>query len=277
VGSAATELPIDGIQRLLLAAGTTVALVAFATGAVIGVRWMHAPLTLAERLALSALLILVVGQLVPRAIGRRWAAPIVTNIVPVLSWLAIALAPLVAAAQTLARRGRRQSAAPGEDHDALEDLLREGELEGVGDAGESAIITGVVEFSEKRARDVMTPRHRIFAIEQSVPVTEIASQVAHARYSRVPMTDGGLDNVVGMLHAFDVLKWEAGAVPELRDVVAVRETTAAGDLLSRMLRERHHLAIIQDANQRTLGLVTLEDLLEELVGDIRDEHDEPAS
>lgn len=275
-GTAAAELPIDSIQRLLLAAGTAVALVAFATGAVIGVRWVHAPLTLAERLAIAALLILVVGQLVPRAIGRRWAAAIVTGIVPLLRWLAIVLAPLVAAAQKLAGRAPRHRSTTEEEHDALEELLREGELEGVGDAGESAIITGVVEFSEKRARDVMTSRHEIFAIEQSVPVTELAAQVAHARYSRVPITDGGLDNVVGMLHAFDVLKWEAGPRPEVRSVVFAPDATPAGELLSRMLRERHHLAIIQDATQRTVGLVTLEDLLEELVGDIRDEHDEPA-
>lgn len=273
-GTASAELPIEGVQRLLLAAGTAVALVAFATGAVIGVRWVHAPLSLAERLAVAAVLILVVGQLVPRAIGRRWAAAIVTGIVPMLRWLEMVLAPLIAAAQKLAGRSSHQNVAVTQEH-ALEDLLREGELEGVGDAGENAIITGVVEFSEKRVRDVMTPRHEIFAIEQSVPVAELAAQIAHASYSRVPITDGGLDNVVGMLHAFDMLRWEGGPRPELRRVVLARDQAPAGELLSRMLRERHHLAIIQDANQRTVGLVTLEDLLEELVGDIRDEHDEP--
>jgi putative hemolysin len=277
-GTAAAELPVESIQRLLLAAGTAVALMAFATGAVLGARWQHEPLVLAERLAIAALLVLVAGQLVPRAIGRRWAGQIVTRLVPMLRWLVLGLAPLVAAAQALATLGRRRGPAPAsQDNQALEELLREGELEGVGDAGESAIITGVVEFTGKRARDMMTPRAEIFAIEQSVAVAELAAQVAHSRYSRVPITDGGLDNVVGMLHAFDVLRWQSGPRPETRRVVFARDTAVAGELLSRMLRERHHLAIIQDGNQRTVGLVTLEDLLEELVGDIRDEHDEPAA
>ena len=164
-----------------------------------------------------------------------------------------------------------------EGRDALEDLLREGELEGVGDAGESAIISGVVDFSEKRARDVMTPRDEIFHLEKRVPVIELVAHVAQAKYSRVPITDGGLDRVVGMLHAFDVLKWDDGALPPLRRVVLAPEATVASELLFRMLRERVHLAIIQDASLRTVGLVTLEDLLEELVGDIRDEHDEPGT
>jgi putative hemolysin len=80
-----------------------------------------------------------------------------------------------------------------------------------------------------------------------------------------------------MLHAFDVLKWDGDARPQLRKVVFAPETAVATELLFRMLRERVHLAIIQDATARTVGLVTLEDLLEELVGDIRDEHDEPGA
>jgi CBS domain containing-hemolysin-like protein len=121
----------------------------------------------------------------------------------------------------------------------------------------------------------MKPREEIFAIERSVPVTELAAQVAHAKYSRVPITDGGIDHVIGMLHAFDVLKWESGPRPDLHPVVFAPESTVASDLLFRMLREHTHMAIIQDGSMRTVGLVALEDLLEELVGDIRDEHDEP--
>jgi putative hemolysin len=80
-----------------------------------------------------------------------------------------------------------------------------------------------------------------------------------------------------MLHAFDVLKWESGPPPELRPVMFARDTTLASELLFRMLREGKYLAIVQDAAQTTVGLVTVEDFLEELVGDIRDEHDEPAA
>jgi putative hemolysin len=283
-GGATTALSVEDVQRLILAASTAVALAAFATGVGIGTRWADDLQTLLERIAIATLLVLVIGQLIPRAIGRRWATRLVPALVPGLRAVAALLAPLVSMARAmvvaagppvvdvaLTKTGERE---------ALEELLREGELEGVGDAGESAIISGVVDFTEKLARDVMTARAEIFHLERRLPVPQLVAQVAQAKYSRVPITDGGLDKVVGMIHAFDVLKWDAGALPPLRRVVFAAETTVATDLLSRMLRERVHLAIVQDASMRTIGLVTLEDLLEELVGEIRDEHDEheePAS
>ena len=280
-GGGTAPLSVDGVQRLLLAAGTAVALVAFSTGAVIGTRWASDPQILLEQIAIAAVLMLVIGQLRPRAVGRRWATALVPALVPGLRATAAVLAPLVASAQSLLHaRGRDGGVAASpiaDERHALEDLLREGELEGVGDAGESAIISGVVDFTGKRARDVMTPRDGIFHLEKRIPVVELIAQVAQAKYSRVPITDGGLDHVIGMLHAFDVLKWDDGALPPLRRVVRASDATVASELLFRMLRERVHLAIIQDASLRTVGLVTLEDLLEELVGDIRDEHDEPGA
>ena len=90
--------------------------------------------------------------------------------------------------------------------DAIQDLLREGELEGVGEHEEIAIISGVVEFSEKVVREVMTPRDEIFALADGVDAAHVASSIAQSGYSRVPCIDGSLDDIVGMVHAFDVLK-----------------------------------------------------------------------
>jgi len=88
--------------------------------------------------------------------------------------------------------------------------------------------------------------------------------------------NGTLDNIIGMVHAFDVIK-ARGEMPErLRPVALTTLEAPCNELLFRMRRERQHLAIVRDDGARTIGLVTLEDLLEELVGDIRDEHDEPA-
>ena len=280
-GDASATLSIDGVQNLLLAVGTAVALVAFATCAVLGVRWAEHPQLLIERVLLAAAVVLVAGQLIPRALGRRWAAAFLPRVEPLLKTVSALLSPLVRPAHALAGamlgRGAASPSAPPGEREALDELLREGDVEGVGDAGESAIISGVVEFTEKHMRDVMTPRAQIFSIERNVPEAELAAQVAQVKYSRVPITDGGVDRVVGMVHAFDVLKWEAGSPWPLRPVVFARESLVANELLSKLLRSRVHLAIVQDAAGRTVGLVTLEDLLEELVGEIRDEHDEPAS
>jgi CBS domain containing-hemolysin-like protein len=90
----------------------------------------------------------------------------------------------------------------------------------------------------------------------------------------VPIYNGTLDTIVGMVHAFDVIKAHGEMPSTLRPVAFSAPNAPCNELLFRMLRVRQHLAIVQDAG-RTVGLVTLEDLLEELVGDIRDEHDEP--
>jgi putative hemolysin len=161
------------------------------------------------------------------------------------------------------------------DDEALEELLREGELEGVGEPAEMAIITGVVQFGEKRIRDVMTARADVFALSDALSPEEVAYAVAQAAYSRVPVYHGTLDQIVGMVHVFDVLKKRGGAVPPMRPVAYTRPGASCKELLFAMLRERKHLAVVRDDAGATIGIVTLEDLLEELVGDIRDEHDEP--
>jgi putative hemolysin len=146
----------------------------------------------------------------------------------------------------------------------------------VGEPEEMEIITGVMEFGEKRVREVMIPREDIFAISVSASPREIAEEFATSEFSRAPVYEGTIDYVIGMMHAFDVLKLRGDGAPELRPVATAFENTQCSELLFRMLRQSRHLAIVRDPDGRTAGLVTLEDLLEELVGDIRDEHDEPA-
>ena len=127
----------------------------------------------------------------------------------------------------------------------------------------------------------MTPRDRVFAVDEALSPGEKARRIATAGYSRVPVCRGTLDQIIGMVHAFDVLRSPAdefdNAELPLRPVTVTSLDVPCYDLLFRMLRERQHLAIVRDGAGITLGIVTLEDLLEELVGDIRDEHDEPGA
>jgi CBS domain containing-hemolysin-like protein len=133
-----------------------------------------------------------------------------------------------------------------------------------------------VRFGEKPVAEVMTPRTAIFAVDEATHPREMARLIAQAGYSRVPVYRGSIDEIVGMVHVFDVLKTGGEEAPELRPVMHAHSTKRCNDLLFDMLRERQHLGIVLDEYGGTAGLVTLEDLLEELVGDIRDEHDEPA-
>jgi len=121
----------------------------------------------------------------------------------------------------------------------------------------------------------MTPRSDIFALPDGVDPKTLAAQIAQSRYSRVPIYHGTLDQIIGMVHAFDVIKAHGDVPARLRPVASSAPGAPCNELLFRMLRERLHLAIVRDESGHALGLVTLEDLLEELVGDIRDEHDEP--
>jgi putative hemolysin len=272
-GSELSDVLVDRPQRWLLAAGTGIAASVFAVGAVIGLRetGAHAAAAVAAALAL----LMLVGQLLPRVIARRWATPLAPALLPVLRVLGYLCTPLFAFGALFARRTPSPGDAAQEDRDALEDLLREGELEGVGEASESAIISGVVEFGEKLALEVMTLREDIIAVERTMPPGDIARVVSQSEYSRIPVYDGDLDHVVGLLHSFDILAHPDAPAASLRRVALVRAATPCHELMRNMLREHVHLAIIQGASGTTLGLVTLEDLVEELVGEISDEHDEP--
>lgn len=274
-GSAAAELYLDRPQRWLFAAGTGIAATVFAMGAVIGLRESLAGAI--EQIVIATALLMIVGQLVPRALARRWAASLVPLLMPVLRVLEWLCVPFMKVAELFVARRTPAGEADAEPdvHEALEELLREGELEGVGEASESAIISGVVEFGEKLAIEVMTLRADVVAVERSTPAAEIARIVAQSKYSRIPVFDGDLDHVAGLVHSFDVLADPEHPVQALRRVAMVRAATPCHELMRSMLREHVHLAIIQGVLGETLGLVTLEDLVEELVGDISDEHDEP--
>ena len=233
------------------------------------------------RLAVEALVfvlaLLLVGQLIPRAIARRRASRLLPVLMPFLRSVSAVLWPFVRAAHALARPFARAGGTVVEEsrEEEIEDLLREGELEGIGEHTETEIIAGVVRFGEKPVADVMTPRTAIFAVDEATHPREMARLIAQAGYSRVPVYRGSIDEIVGMVHVFDVLKSGGEVAPELRPVVHAPSTKRCNELLFEMLRERQHLGVVLDEYGGTAGLVTLEDLLEELVGDIRDEHDEP--
>lgn len=273
-GAHAADLLLERPQRLLLAAGTGIAATVFAMGAFVGLREDREGLL--QWLVVAALLLLVVGQLVPRAIARRWTTPLVPVLVPALRGLDWVCSPLLGFAARLVRPWTsRETAVAADERDSLEDLLREGELEGVGEASESAIITGVAEFGARRAADVMTPRGAIVGVERVTPAAEVARLVAQCKFSRIPVYERDLDHVVGLVHSFDVLAHPETPLGVLRRVGAARADTPCPELMRRMLRDHVHLAVIQDAAGATIGIVTLEDLVEELVGEISDEHDDP--
>ena len=276
-GSRAALAYLERPHRLIVAANAVIALILVLTGQLIASDHARDLRALATSLGLFVVGVIVIGQLLPRALARRFAPYVASFLSPVLEAAAVIASPIVAAGRLASGPFERRTAAQRDaERDTIQDLLREGELEGVGEREEMEIITGVMEFGEKTVGDVMIQREDIFAVSKAVSAREIAEEFATSAFSRVPVYDGTLDRVVGMIHAFDVLKLRGERTPKIRPVAMALRTTPCSELLFQMLRSRAHLAIVHDDEKRTVGLVTLEDLLEELVGDIRDEHDDPA-
>src|SRR6185312_15037515 len=197
-------------QRLVLAAGAATALVVAAAGALLGATDGQSPWALVVETIVLALAFLIVGQLVPRAVGRS-------------------LTPGPRVPLTLAREG-------------IEDLLRDGELEGIGEHDEMDIIAGLVEFGEKVVRDVMTPRTAVFAVDEAMPPDEMARAIAQSGYSRVPVYRESMDHIVGMVHVFDVLETAGQRPAPIRQVAQASLTTRLSTVLYEMLRAQRHLA-----------------------------------
>jgi CBS domain containing-hemolysin-like protein len=157
-------------------------------------------------------------------------------------------------------------------------LVEQSEVGGTLGKEDARLLEGVFEFSEKTAQEVMTPRTQMVALERDLTVEEAADVVAQARRSRYPVYVESLDDIVGVVHAKDVLtaiRQQPGATVGtiMRPPLFVPSTREVEDVLADMKRLKVHLAMVLDEYGGTAGLVTMEDLLEEIVGDIYDEYD----
>ncbi len=215
--------------------------------------------TLALELGLGLPLVVLVVYFLPRALGRRWPETIVREVVPRLEGASRLVGRVV--------RGRAAT-----ERAELTALLRDGT--GVGREDELEIVSGVMAFAERTVREVMTPRTRIVAAGEKSSTGELAKLVSGSGYTRIPLQRATLDEIVGMVHAFDLLKAGPGGTVRVRPVAMIPSTRRCADALLDLKRERRHMAIVLDEYGGTAGLLTLEDLLEELVGEIFDELDE---
>ena len=160
-------------------------------------------------------------------------------------------------------------------------LVEQSRKRGKLDADDARLLQGVFEFSEKSAREVMTPRTEMVALPADLTLEQAADQVAVAGRSRYPVYGESLDDILGVVHAKDILAGLRSAKGGtlrgvLRPAMFVPGTREVEDVLADMKRQKIHLAIVLDEFGGTAGLVTMEDLLEEIVGPIYDEYDQPS-
>jgi putative hemolysin len=155
-------------------------------------------------------------------------------------------------------------------------MVREGAERGIFEKVEQELIAGVFEFTDTAAREIMVPRVRMQALDVTTPTDEVVQRLTEIGYSRVPVYEGDLDHIVGVLYLKDVLRaigevrpWEMRRL--LHPPLYVPEMVQISRLLRMLQQRRLHMAIVVDEHGGVAGLVTTEDLLEQLVGDIRDE------
>ncbi len=232
--------------------------------------------------ALLSFVTLLFGELVPKRLALRRAEDFARLAAPTMKLFAQAAKPLVwflgaSTKAVLFLLGAHRQDGPTVSVDDIEHLLEAGRAEGVLEPVEQAVATEALRLGERTVRDIMRPRIDLDALDIATPPGEVLGAIAMAGYSRLPVYEGSLDHILGYVSLKDVLRhnWMGWPI-ELRKIMHralfVPETMPLDRLLELFQKERNQLAIVLDEYGGTEGLVTLEDVLEELVGEIHDEH-----
>jgi putative hemolysin len=233
------------------------------------------------------IVILLCGEIIPKTVAvsdaERWAI----RLAPVLRRAAVVLNPLASAALAVTNLVVRMlhlapaSRGPFITEEDIRTLVDVGAEQKVLEEQERDLIHSIIEFGDTIAREVMTPRPDMVCVEVSQPPTRALDLVIAEGYSKLPAYDDTIDNVIGVVHDRELLISLAnGTISSapmrslMRPVMHVPETKRVSELLREMQRGKTSLAIVVDEYGGTAGIVTMEDLLEEIVGEIRDEHDE---
>jgi CBS domain containing-hemolysin-like protein len=224
----------------------------------------------------------------PWAICGYWSAPLIFWVWPALLFLGRLFVPIALAARLLEEVFRRLSGLPEEEPDeeeALEDEIRaivsEGEHDGLLDSEAREMIEGVMELGDIDVADIMTPRSRMDVLQVDMPWPEVLEFVVRAARTRIPVYGRSLDDIRGILYVKDLLPELAMDADQrrplselVRPATFVPHTKVVDDLLREFQKSHNHMAIVVDEYHAVTGLITIEDVLEEIVGEIVDEHDQ---
>ncbi len=240
-------------------------------------------MSVAVTTSLATIVVLFFGEIVPKTIGKRHPVRAALAMIPAVQAAAILLWPVTAAvgratAVVVRPLGLGAGAAPAVTSEEIEYLIEMGTKEGVLDEVKEELLNSVLEFADRVAKEIMVPRTRMVAIDRAAPADELFRIVTENPYSRMPVFEGSVDNVVGILLVREIIGEVRHGRPIaldkfLKPVFFVPEQMKISRLLKEMQRRRTHLAVVVDEFGGTSGLVTLEDVIEEIVGEIQDEAD----
>jgi CBS domain containing-hemolysin-like protein len=276
----------DELLSTLLICNNIVAITAATVGVVLFVQLIneeHGPWISA---VVVTLIVVVLTDIFPKSIAKEAPERVAMFAAPVLRVLMGVLRPVNFLIGKI-RRGLSGALIKEEEHEhderellGQELLFRVEEAEHDGDITEeeSELISNAIEFNDLRAEDILTPRVNMSGIPKASTVEQMADIFMESGYSRLPVYEDSLDHICGVVHIRDFLKCMADESRRLEDIIVppvyVAPTARIRDLLSQLKKEKSHMAIVIDEYGGTAGIVTMEDILEQLVGDIYDENDE---
>jgi CBS domain containing-hemolysin-like protein len=240
--------------------------------------------TFAEAAGASWAGMILFAYIVPQYLYRRTSGRWLIGFVRLLRIMILAVRPLTAFLgflQSLSELGEKQEPkqeTPSHEEN-IEALITAGTEEGLIEEEDRKLIQSVVAFGDKTVREVMTPRPSMVTMSADASLEDLRQLVIHEQFSRIPVFEESIDNVIGFIHVRDMFELDyversQRTVRELvRPIRYVPETKAVNDLLREMQADGNHIAIVVDEYGNTAGLVTMEDMVEEIVGEIRDEHE----
>jgi len=260
---------------VLVAVGTARGVISFAAGA-----WQ----ALVQLLVFLSLEVLLAMHFIPNLLlhtAGRWLEPLVP-VIRAFVWVVWPLREMLELAISLAHISEEEPGAAQAQQEGIEALVEAAQEEGILERDQAQLIEQVVEFSDKRVREVMTPRPDVVAISATATVEQLRRLLVETKFSRIPVYEETLEDIVGIVYARDLLQ-----IPEneaarrnvrelVRPALFVPETKLGSQLLKEMQQKNQQMAVVVDEYGSVAGLVTIEDLVEEIVGEIGEEDRHPA-
>lgn len=231
--------------------------------------------------AVVTVAVLIFGEITPKSIANDFPEKFAMFSAPFIRLFIWILLPLNFLFSLWKKLVGKLFKVEEEDNMTQEELLMmvdEAEQEGDIDTDEGDLLRNAIEFSDLKAEDILTHRVDLEALPVDSKKTEIAQTFTRTRFSRIPIYEDNIDNIIGVIHQKDFYVGSGVTTEAIKDIISpvlfVHQSEMADDLLKKLQKEKSHIAVVVDEYGGTLGIVTMEDILEQLVGDIWDEHDE---
>ena len=271
----------DKLLSTILIGNNIVNIAAASIGTILFTRMLGAERGATVSTIVLTIIVLIFGEVTPKSLAKEMPEKVATAVSPFLVLLMALMTPLTwlftqwkKLLGHFVHSGEADTITEGE----LMTMVSEAENDGELTDRESELIRSAIEFDDVEVEEILTPRVDVVAVADDISLEELAQTFAESGYSRLPVYHGTIDNIIGVVHEKDFYIARLKKATKIEDLVAPTLYTTGSTQISQLLRtlreQHHHMAVVVDEYGGTEGIITLEDILEELVGEIWDEHDE---